>query len=103
MDKANKFILDAPAVHTWSSSAFSTACSDPDLHIQDQRVSQLLVLLQQIDESAGGLEALPKRELSEIVSSAIRVCGFVDPIEARDVIATVLDAIGVQDPNSESP
>jgi hypothetical protein len=68
----------------------------------DRRVAQLLVLLQQLDESAEGLEALPKPELSEIVSSAIRVCGFVDPIEARDVIATVLEALEIQDPIPES-
>ncbi len=40
-------------------------------------------LLQQLNESAEGLEALPEPELSEIVSSAIRVCGFIDPIEVR--------------------
>ncbi|MGA8617375.1 MAG: LuxR C-terminal-related transcriptional regulator [Candidatus Sulfotelmatobacter sp.] len=40
---------------------------------------------------------MPEPELSEIVSSAIRVCGFRDPIEAREVIATVLDAIEMQD------
>jgi hypothetical protein len=59
-------------------------------------VDQLLVLLEQLDESAEGLEELPKPELNEIVSSAIRVCGFVDPIEARDVIAIVLDAIEIR-------
>ncbi len=63
----------------------------------------MLVLLQQIDESAEGLDALPKPELSELVSGAIRVCGFVDPIKARDVIATVLDALDIQDPIPESP
>jgi hypothetical protein len=39
---------------------------------------------------------LPKLELSEIVLSAIRMCGFVDPIEAREVIAIVLDAIEIR-------
>jgi hypothetical protein len=76
--------------------AFGKTCSDSAL--QSQRVAQLLVLLRQLDESAEGLEGLPEPELSEIVSSAIRVCGFVDPIEARDVIAIVLDAIEIQDP-----
>jgi hypothetical protein len=64
-------------------------------------VAQLLVLLRELNESAEGLERLPEPELSEIVSSAIRVCGFVDPIEARDVIAIVLDAIKMQDPIPE--
>ena len=31
------------------------------------------------------------------MSSAVGVCDFVDPIEARDVIATVLDMIEKQD------
>ena len=35
------------------------------------------------------------------VCSAIGVCGFVDPIEARDVIAIVLDAIEMPDPIPE--
>jgi len=56
----------------------------------------MLVLLEQLDESAEGLEKLPKPELNEIVCSAIRVCGFVDSIEARDVIAIILDAIGIR-------
>jgi len=38
-----------------------------------------------------------------IVSSASRRCGFVDPIEARDAIAAVLDAIEAQNPMPESP
>jgi hypothetical protein len=59
-------------------------------------VARLLVLLQQLDESAEGLKELPKLELSEIVVSAIRMCGFVDPIEARQVIAIVLDAIEIR-------
>jgi hypothetical protein len=48
-----------------------------------------------------GLEALPEPELSEIVSSAIRLCGFVDPVEARHVIAIVLDAIEMKSPIPE--
>ncbi len=49
-----------------------------------------------------GLEALPKAELSALVSSAILACGFVDPIEARYAIATVLETIEVQDSIPES-
>jgi len=65
---------------------------DTDLNI-NQRVAQFLMLLQQLDESAGGLEALPDAELSEIVSGALGVCGFVDPNEAREVVATVLEVL----------
>lgn len=70
--------------------------SHTDLNI-NQRVSQFLMLLQQLDESAGGLEALPDPELSEIVSSALGVCGFVDPNEAREVVATVLEVLEKRD------
>jgi hypothetical protein len=101
MDKVNTMVLHASVEQMCPN--VRTTFSDSDLHIQDKRVAQLLVLLQQIDESAEGLDALPKPELSEIVSSAIGVCGFVDPIEAREVIATVLDALDIQDPIPESP
>jgi hypothetical protein len=63
--------------------------------------ASLLVLLQQLNEFAGGLGALPKPELSEVVSSVVRLCGFVNPIEARDVIGTVLDALEIEDPIPE--
>jgi len=97
MDKVNVLFLHSSVEHMCPNRVFGKACFDSDLQIQDKRVAQLLVLLQQVNESAEGLEALPEPELSEIVSSAIRVCGFVDPIEARDVIAIVLDAIEMQD------
>lgn len=69
---------------------------DADLNI-NQRVAQFLMLLQQLDESAGGLESLPDAELSEIVSSALGMCGFVDPNEAREVVATVLEVLEKRD------
>lgn len=101
MDKVNGLFLHSTVEHICPNHAFDETFSDSDLHSQHKRVARLLVLLQQLDESAEGLEALPEPELSEIVSSAIRLCGFVDPIEARDVIATVLDAIEMQDPSPE--
>ena len=99
MDKANKAFQHSWDEHMCPRSAFGKTCSDSDLHIQDKRTAQLLMVLQQLYESAEGLRALPKRELSEIVSSAVRVCGFVDPIEAEVVIATVLYGIEMQDPD----
>jgi hypothetical protein len=71
---------------------FGKAYSDARLYLKDQRISQLIVLLQQVQVSAGRLGALPKPQLNEIVSSAVQLCGFVNPILAEDVIATVLEA-----------
>jgi hypothetical protein len=101
MDKVNALFLDSSVEHMGPNHAFGKTCSDSDLQSQDPRVAQLLVLLRLLDESVEGLERLPEPELSEIVCSAIRVCGFVDLIEARDVIAIVLDAIEIQDPIPE--
>ena len=68
-----------------------------DLHIKDARLAYLLVLLRQIDQFTHELEALPEPELSDIVSAAIRVSGFVEPKEAHQVNAAVLDALETQD------
>jgi hypothetical protein len=96
MDKIDRLFLHSSVEHMGLNRVFSKTCSDSDLQIHDTRVDQLLLLLEQLDESAEGLEKLPKPELNEIVCSAIRVCGFVDPIEARDVIAIILDAIEIR-------
>ena len=100
MAKVNALFLHSSVEHMGPNHAFGKTCSDSDLRSQDQRVAHLLVRLRQFDECAQGLERLTEPELSEIVSSAIRVCRFVDPIGARDVIAIVLDAIEIQDPVS---
>ena len=71
-------------------------------HIQDKRLAQLAMLLRQLQACVGGLAELPKPELNEIVSSAVQMCGFVDPIEAGDVTDAVLDAIEVPEPSAES-
>ncbi|HVR22390.1 MAG TPA: hypothetical protein VMU26_03640 [Candidatus Polarisedimenticolia bacterium] len=97
MDKVDALFLHSSVEHMGLTRVFGKTCSDSDVQIHDKRVAQLLVLLQQLDESAEGLGALPEPELGEIVCSAIRVCGFVDPIEARDMIAIVLDAIEMQE------
>jgi hypothetical protein len=101
MDKVNALFLHSSIEHSCSNGMFGKTCSASDLQIHDERVARLLVLLQQLDESSEGLESLPESELVEIVCSAIRMCGFVDQIEARDVIAIVLDAIEMQDPIRE--
>ena len=102
MDNTNKLFLDSAFLHKYPGSGFGITFSDSDGRRPDKRIAQLLVLLKQLDESAAGLGTLPKRELSEILFSAIRVCGFVDPVEAEDVIATVFDAIESRDPGVES-
>jgi hypothetical protein len=114
MDKINNLLVDSSVVQIFPDTAFDSF-SNSDVYIPDKRVASLLILLQQLDEAAAGLGALPEPELGEIVSSAIHLCGFADPIEARDVIAavldalkedvisTVLDAIEVQDPMRNSP
>jgi hypothetical protein len=94
MGKASKTFFFA---QQHKKSMHSATVSDADWRIKDvsldQRVTQLLTLMRQIDESAGGLGTLPMTELSEIVCSAIELCGFADPVEARDVLRTVLQRI----------
>jgi len=95
MDKLDTMLLYFAVEHMSASQAFDKTCAD--LHVDDKRVARLVVLLKQLDESSAGLEGLPEPERSEIVSTAIRVSGFVDPIEALDVIAIVLEAIEMED------
>ena len=102
MDNTNKLFLYPPAEHGWANPEFSKPCSDLKVRIADKRVARLLLVLHELDESVAGLEALPKAELSALVSSAILACGFVDPIEARYAIATVLETIEMQDSMPES-
>lgn len=83
------------------TNVFCRTLSDPNLSVQDNRVARLLVLLQQLDESPGGLGGLPQAELGEVISSAVRLCGFVNPVEALNVISTILDEIEPQGATSE--
>ena len=93
MDKGNRLFLHSSVEHTSPNNGFAKTFSNSDADIQDKRVAQLLVLLQQLDESAGGLGTFPEPELREVISSAVRLCGFLNPIEVREVIATVLEAL----------
>jgi hypothetical protein len=93
MDKGNRLFLHCSVEHMSPNNVLAKIFSNSDSDIQDKRVAQLMVLLQQLDESAGGLGAFPEPELREVVSSAVRLCGFLNPIEVRDVIATVLEAL----------
>jgi hypothetical protein len=92
MNKANEVLLPSRQGDIGPKPGLGGTVSDEDLSI-NQRMARLLVLLTQIDEYAGGLDTVPVPELSEMVSSALGLCGFVDPAETRQVIATVLEAI----------
>src|SRR5664279_3797304 len=95
MNKVDEVFLQSFGEHA-DTPAYDKDISDTDLNI-NQRVAQFLMLLQQLDESEGGLEALPEPELSEIISGALGVCGFVDPNEAREVVAMVFEALEKRD------
>ena len=92
MDKANHPFL---AAVDDSLRANSNRLSPTETHacIADQRVARLLVILKDIDQFIGGLEEVPQKELSDLISRAILTCGFVDPVEAKYAIAAVLHAI----------
>ena len=102
MDKINKLFLDPSTERMWPTPDVNKAFADLKVRITDERVARLLLLLYELDESMAGLEELPKSELSELISSAILACGFVDPIEERYAIAAVLEAIEVHDSMPES-
>jgi hypothetical protein len=97
MDKTNKSFLPFSAEDARPDRTFANTSFEPGLYLKDKRVAQLLLLLRQLDQSVGGLGTLPQAELCEIVCSAVGVCGFVNPIEAQDVIAAVLDAFETQE------
>jgi hypothetical protein len=94
----NEQFTDRSTESTWPELEFNKAYSDTKIHIADKRVARLLLVLHDLDESVLGLERLPQTELTDLVSSAIRACGFVDGVEARYAIAAVLEAIERRDP-----
>jgi hypothetical protein len=100
MDKVDEGFLRCFREQRGSGHANGLDVSDEDLNI-NQRLAKFLMLLQQLDECAGGLGALPPSELSEVVASALGVCGFVDPKETREVVATVLDVLKKPEPIPE--
>jgi hypothetical protein len=89
--------LSNPLVNPFPDSGARPEFNQPSSHrrlqIDDSRIVQLLLVLHAIDESVAEFGALSDSALSELVSSAILACGFVDPIEAWRAIAVILDAI----------
>ena len=102
MDEINKPFLDLSTEHIWPTPEVSQVFADLKVRVTDERVARLLLMLHELDESVAGLEELPKSELSELISSAILACGFVDPIEERYAIAAVLEAIEMNHSMPES-
>jgi hypothetical protein len=103
MDKAGKPFFLSTAQRVLLTNAVDKAYSDSALYLKDKRVAQLAVLLRKLHQDVGGFAALPQPELSEIISSAVGVCGFVNPIEAQDVIDVVLEVIQTEAPARPSP
>jgi len=96
MDRADEF-LQSSGEHRHLLQTLAM-CSIPDLYFKDKRVARLLVILRQVHESVGGLAALSKPELTEIASCAVRLSGYLHAIEAREVLASVLEAFDPHDP-----
>ena len=96
-DKMDNRYLDMSASKARPTPEFDNRLPNSNVQIADKRVARLLLVLHELDESVAGLEELPKSDLSELVSSAILACGFVDPAEARYAIAAVLKAIEAPD------
>jgi hypothetical protein len=92
MEKTNTPFRDFSGYDARHSHTFAMACSEAALYLKDRKVAQLLLLLRQLNETTGGLVGLPKAELREIVTSAVGVCGFGNPLEVQEVIAAVLEA-----------
>jgi hypothetical protein len=98
MRKPNSSVRTSPLDDIFLDHVCGKRSPNPLLHPNDLRLARLLVLLHELDQSLRGLDALPELELSEIVGSAIDLCGFVDPLECREVIATILAALEMRDP-----
>jgi hypothetical protein len=88
--------------HIFPTPECDTNRSDSIVHIADKRVARLLLVLHELDRSVAGLEELPQTDLTELVSSAILACGFVDGTDARYAISAVLEAIERRDPKPGS-
>ncbi len=69
-----------------------------DRRFADNRLGRLLVLLQQLEASIIGLDTIPEDEFTEVIYAALRVCGFVEPVESYQVIGIVLNALERQHP-----
>jgi hypothetical protein len=101
MEKMSKLFSDPHTPSPWPMADGDETTSHLRICIPDKRISQLLLVLEELDESVAGLEDLQQAELSELVSDAIRGCGFIDPVEAWYAIAAVLEVIEQHDSATE--
>jgi hypothetical protein len=101
MGKVDRAFLASFGNLAGADAACGTEVTDDDLNI-NQRLAQFFMLLQQLADSEGALESLSPLEFSELVSLALGMCGFSDPTQTREVIATVLEALERPDPGSEA-
>jgi hypothetical protein len=69
-----------------------------DRRFADNRLGRLLVLLRELETCIIGLAAIPEDEFTEVIYAALRVCGFVEPVESYQVIGIVLNALERQRP-----
>jgi hypothetical protein len=101
MDK-QKRLLDPLTEHILPATECNMTWSDSKIHVADERMARLLLMLHEIDQAVAGLEELPQAELIELVSSAILACGFAEGVEARCAISEVLELIESRGPIAES-
>jgi hypothetical protein len=102
MDKPNDLLFDPSAERKPQSAQLTKILSNPQALPADKRVTQLLLVLHELDQAVAGLEWLTQSKLSELVSSAIVGCGFVDPTEAWYAIGAVLEVIDAHEASPES-
>jgi hypothetical protein len=83
-------------------SEFNHPLSNSLVLTPDRKVSQLLLVLHELDEALTGLEGLSEASLSEMVSNAILGCGIKDPVEASHAIGAVLRVLEANGDASQS-
>ena len=86
-----------------SYPAFCSSRSNSELCRNDPRVVRLAVLLRDLEKALHEVEPIPDFELCEIVSGAIELFGFTDPVETQNVISAVLDALKGHDTIPATP
>ncbi len=72
--------------------------SELNLYLKDERMARLLLLLRQLHDSTGSFWVFPNSELRDVIACAVGLCGFYNPVEARDVVSAIVEAIGPEDP-----
>jgi len=93
MDKANNRFFMGNTDDNLRTTVNNPLSTESDVCVADQRVARLLLILEDLDRSVAGLEEVPQKELSDLISNAILACGFVNPVEAKYAIAAVLQVI----------